>query len=437
MKKINVLLRVPVIALFVVSATAPMRAQIGSLPQNEFTINLFGGLSTLNYQIDNTDFKMGYGGGVGLGFHYFFNNHVGIVTGLEAAMYNASVSTNSILSYDESQNKAFTLNDFKETQSLIALQLPIMLQFTQPIGLTKHLFIALGARGGYSLLGGYRQSASSVTYPDYAVTHVAGVVDLGNYSDNGSIKFLPFNVMGAAELGVRWKLGGNKALYTGLYFDYGLMDIKPELSVNPIFYTSNNTSEEMDYSTTSILEAKQYQREGNVGYVQQKVTNFAGGIKIKFAFGSSKKNTPSAPKPKREPKPAPAPKPTPAPAPVKEIPQEIMQAMMNLSNLLFEFDRFNLTNEAIVELNKVVKWLKDNPTLKVEIEGHTDNYGTPEYNQPLSENRAKSVYNYFVENGVSASRLTYRGYGLTRPIATNATAEGRKQNRRVELRIVE
>jgi outer membrane protein OmpA-like peptidoglycan-associated protein len=120
---------------------------------------------------------------------------------------------------------------------------------------------------------------------------------------------------------------------------------------------------------------------------------------------------------------------------VKEVPQEIKQSMIKLSNTLFAFDKFNLSNEAIVELDKVVKWLTDNPKINVEIEGHTDNIGTAAYNKTLSESRSKSVHDYFVSHGVAASRLSYRGYGFDRPVATNATAEGRQENRRVELKI--
>ena len=121
---------------------------------------------------------------------------------------------------------------------------------------------------------------------------------------------------------------------------------------------------------------------------------------------------------------------------IREVPQDIKQTMVELSNALFAFDKFTLNEKTISYLNKVVNWLKQNPEINVEIEGHTDNKGTAEYNQQLSEERAKAVYDYFVKNGISASRLSYNGYGLTRPIADNATEAGRQQNRRVELKII-
>jgi outer membrane protein OmpA-like peptidoglycan-associated protein len=125
----------------------------------------------------------------------------------------------------------------------------------------------------------------------------------------------------------------------------------------------------------------------------------------------------------------------PPPPPVVEVPQESKKVMMDLSNTLFAFDRFNLTDEAVAELNKVAAWLNDNPELHVEISGHTDSEGTDDYNLRLSEERARSVHDYFTANGVNAARLSYRGYGESEPIADNSNPKGRQQSRRVELKI--
>ena len=78
--------------------------------------------------------------------------------------------------------------------------------------------------------------------------------------------------------------------------------------------------------------------------------------------------------------------------------------------------------------------LQKNPSLKLEIEGHTDNRGAADYNQRLSENRAKAVMDYLIVRGIASSRLSANGYGFSKPAASNATATGRAQNRRVELR---
>lgn len=107
-----------------------------------------------------------------------------------------------------------------------------------------------------------------------------------------------------------------------------------------------------------------------------------------------------------------------------------------LNNIFFDTNSFELKTESLSELDKLVDFMTLNPTLKIEISGHTDNVGNDQANQVLSENRAKSVYQYLISNKVDASRLVYKGYGETQPIAPNDTDEGRQKNRRTEFKIV-
>ena len=92
--------------------------------------------------------------------------------------------------------------------------------------------------------------------------------------------------------------------------------------------------------------------------------------------------------------------------------------------------------ESQVELSKIIQLLKDNPTLKIQISGHTDNVGKPTDNLLLSNNRAKAVVNYLVNKKVPAQRLTFKGYGETKPVGDNKTDEGRAMNRRTEVKVV-
>ncbi len=101
--------------------------------------------------------------------------------------------------------------------------------------------------------------------------------------------------------------------------------------------------------------------------------------------------------------------------------------------VLFGFDSADIKSDAHPMLNEAVKILKKNPAIKVEVDGHTDNVGPAAYNVNLSERRANSVMKYFIDNGVEAERLTVKGFGLTKPAASNDTKEGRAKNRRVEL----
>lgn len=107
-----------------------------------------------------------------------------------------------------------------------------------------------------------------------------------------------------------------------------------------------------------------------------------------------------------------------------------------LRNVFFETGRYELLPESEYELDKVVELLQNNPTLRIELGGHTDNVGQPAANQTLSEHRAKSVYNHLVSKGIPAERLTYKGYGETQPVASNDNEEGRAENRRTEIKIL-
>jgi outer membrane protein OmpA-like peptidoglycan-associated protein len=109
---------------------------------------------------------------------------------------------------------------------------------------------------------------------------------------------------------------------------------------------------------------------------------------------------------------------------------------IQLKNIYFEFDRDELMPRSYVELNKLLKILKANPKLAIEIAGHTDNYGEDAYNLDLSTRRAKAVVAFLVQNKIAATRLKFKGFGESQPIATNETDEGRAQNRRVEFLIL-
>jgi outer membrane protein OmpA-like peptidoglycan-associated protein len=83
-----------------------------------------------------------------------------------------------------------------------------------------------------------------------------------------------------------------------------------------------------------------------------------------------------------------------------------------------------------------VKLLKENPSIEIEMSAHTDSHGSDDYNFKLSDNRARSCMEYILSKGISASRITSKGYGESMPVADNETDEGRQQNRRVEFKIM-
>ena len=106
-----------------------------------------------------------------------------------------------------------------------------------------------------------------------------------------------------------------------------------------------------------------------------------------------------------------------------------------LNNVFFETGSFELKNESKTELNTLIDLLTKNPTLKIEIGGHTDNVGIEKENEALSQSRAKSVYDFLIAKNIAAERLSYKGYAATKPIADNKTAEGKAKNRRTEFMV--
>ncbi|UKN00797.1 OmpA family protein [Paracrocinitomix mangrovi] len=109
---------------------------------------------------------------------------------------------------------------------------------------------------------------------------------------------------------------------------------------------------------------------------------------------------------------------------------------IRLNNTFFDTGKSDLRDESISELTRIALIMKKNPELTFEISGHTDNVGSDATNKTLSESRAQAVFNYLIERGIKKERLTFIGYGETKPVDSNDTEDGRQNNRRVEIKIL-
>lgn len=107
-----------------------------------------------------------------------------------------------------------------------------------------------------------------------------------------------------------------------------------------------------------------------------------------------------------------------------------------LKNIFYDFDKYDLKDESMAELGKLILFLTKNPKIRIEVGGHTDNVGGKQYNQQLSEKRAKSVFDYLIQKNIPATRLEFKGYGDSKPVADNSSEQGRSQNRRTEFTIL-
>ncbi|MFN7095817.1 MAG: OmpA family protein, partial [Burkholderiales bacterium] len=106
-----------------------------------------------------------------------------------------------------------------------------------------------------------------------------------------------------------------------------------------------------------------------------------------------------------------------------------------LKNIYFGFDDYQLKKQSTIELNSLVAFLQTHPAIHIALEGHTDDRGTTSYNTHLSIKRAQAIYDYLIKAGIASHRLTYQGYGASRPLTPNNTSTNRQLNRRVAFRI--
>jgi OOP family OmpA-OmpF porin len=127
-----------------------------------------------------------------------------------------------------------------------------------------------------------------------------------------------------------------------------------------------------------------------------------------------------------------APPPPPPPPPPPAAPPKGTK-IAELGTTHFAFDSARLTDSGRAKVREAAATMKQYPNLRVSVEGHTDSVGSDAYNQGLSERRAQSVADALAADGISPSRMSVKGFGKSKPIASNSTAEGRAQNRRVEI----
>ncbi len=257
----------------------------------------------------------------------------------------------------------------------------------------------------------------------------------------------------------QWKLS-NWGLMGRYHF--GERKVRPYVAFGVGLQKHRNVAHEGDALTTSLgiglqgsfhkhwsARAQLLYRIDNDGRstVSSKYSDWIYSIGLNFDFGGK---PPPPPPPPPEPPPPPPPPPNPdldgdgvlnerdkcpntRPGAVVDLDGCEVEAVIELEGVNFDFDKATLKPETKVILNEAAALLSKHERVVVEVAGHTDSRGTEKYNQGLSERRANAVKDYLTGKGVKASRLTARGYGESRPVASNDTDEGRAENRRVEL----
>ncbi len=208
-----------------------------------------------------------------------------------------------------------------------------------------------------------------------------------------------------------------------------------------IFELSKQVDATLDYRYLSSQKGK-YDLDGNGDTtVKMRYESQVAMISLRYYFDAPE---PPPPPPPPEPPVVVVPPPPPPPPPCESDPAKTIDLAgckvgdtVILRGVNFDFDKATLTTNAKTLLDQVADALLARMDIKVQIAGHTDNFGTDQYNQKLSEARAASVVEYLTGRGIDGGRMTSIGYGESQPVADNGTDEGREQNRRVELNVTE
>lgn len=277
----------------------------GLFAQHEFSAYGGGSLSTLSYKVTTGQQKHGFGGHFGLGYQFLFAPKWGVGTGAELAFYNARFKMNNFhIDYNTFDRNGTpfefrsTINDFKEKQRAMTLQIPLMLyhQSKKTDNNNRQYFGAVGGKIGIPLKGKYRATADLrnsgyYAYEDaiYDTWEFMGFGNFPSKKSNGDLDFKTTFFV-SAEAGIKWNLKEKWLLYTGVYFDYGLNNIieKQNVVSMPSLVEYNGTNPHT-FAMNSIVNS-QYILKG-VAQVPQVFTDklipIAAGIKLKLVFGKS------------------------------------------------------------------------------------------------------------------------------------------------------
>jgi outer membrane protein OmpA-like peptidoglycan-associated protein len=459
-----------------VNAQEP-QADTACFTRHEFSVYGGGGLSTLLYKVTDNDRKNSLGGLFGLGYHFFFDKHWALGTGIEADLYRSRYIADNYYTSSITVDREGNPFEFRSTvsatekQSAAMLYIPLMLQYQTAVPGRKHqFFAAAGAKAGFPISAKYKVTDATAyntgyyEYEDYEYT-TQTFMGFGQFEGKDArgdlfprfqgIENMTF--LASAEAGVKWKLNwkGDWSLYTGLYLDYGLNNIRKGSAQPYVIYNAENPA---DFKINSAF----------VSGGTDKVNPFAVGLKVRLAFGKKKCPPPPAAalppvrpvpeKPREEPekkkeepvKPAeepavpvaepvkpvvePArPAPEPEPAPAKPVDKAAIAARLKpvadyiVSHAELSAVQMNKWDENIAVLNMY-------PDMKVFIYGHTCNLGTPAVNERLGKQRAETVKAYLLSKGIAANRILGTASKRdTEPALPNDTEAHRKDNRRVEL----
>ena len=459
------------------------------LCRHEFSVWGAGGVSALNYNPTFGDRAGKAGGMFGMGYTVYAAKWLGISIGAEVGLYRTAYRLKNLKdSYtrygfddltpdwtgaNEKIDYHAELQTYGENQQLYTLNIPLALQFEIPLGESGHRFyISAGAKLGIPLKSTFQVSDATLYtwYYDYKSNQefrpdptdygTPYLEDLGCFynqpysTGKQSVKFKPAGLL-SFELGAKWRLNSKLSLYSGAYLDYGFNAAVKQGGDR--FFEFNPEQGEM--SSNSILTSQYTHNRGLTRDFAEKVSPLSFGVKLRLGVNLCKSaNVDKSEKSKKSKK---SDRDNETETRISELndrmksieelltktlgkgksnrltgddsDMEVIRANFN-ADLLFETGSSKLQPRFKQMLTPLVQILHENPATTIDIIGHTDNVGSLEFNQRLSSQRAQEVADYLIYMGAKPNQIKrVVGRNYSEPTATNATPEGRRQNRRVEV----
>ena len=446
--------------------------------QNRHEISIWGGggISTFMYDLSLGDRTNGFGAIGGLGYNYFLNYNWSIGLGAEFSLLNAKMTLPSYsdtydapygVSNGDIYRFVFSGQSLEQSQGGYYINIPLQVKYQFDVfkNSDHKLYAAVGPKIGIPLKTFYstkgdvriigldldtRDSYGTEDNGDFFKTRGFG---LFNYNEKDKDLDFDLNIIAAAEVGMKWCFNNSWALYTGVFFDYGLNDLRKDKAQQLFEYQP--FSNPVQYASNSALSSQYVNAKGAKTNFTDKVNTMALGIKLQLAFGTSPFNK----KAKKV-----------AVSVVDERPYEGLTAsqmediigrntkeMMEfqrkefdaLKALLekedpelfyaiinFDLDKKEILSRMHSELDRKVELMNQYPKVRLMLEGHTDDFGSTEYNYQLGLDRAQAAKDYMVSKGINSNRLQVSSKGKSQPIAPNSDDVNRYRNRRVEFILI-
>ena len=461
-----------ILSIAYILVASSLFAQEDEQSQHELTINVGGGVSTFNYNLESGKSDLGLGGSLGLSYTFFINNQFGIGTGVEANFYRSKYSNEKLIgSYQgvdpdfSNSEKYFQLDytydePYKEIQNALFVQVPLMFQF-QTRGYQK-FYVAAGGRIGFPVYTKFKTDLSALTVSGfysheglrYANLPSKGFTNYDNTPEvDGKLSLKETAFMASLELGMKWALNDNFSLYTGIYGDYGLNDMQKTKDKGTVTYNHLGTiSPKADPVNQDFLT---FDNSITSTPTVEKIIPMTFGVKLRLSFGMGAKITSAksraiwiqqqayyqaaAEEAYRRAEAARL-KEVEDDVVVEEVEERLPVTNEELRILMepiwgFDITKTVLTNEMKRILDRKIPILRKYWYLGIICEGHTCDIGTEQINDKLGYERAQSVKEYFVKNGLVSTRFSTVSRSKYQPAVRNDSEEHRKRNRRVELSI--